>query len=129
MHALTSRPLAAAVTVSLCLFALSRSAYADDVRFQTTESGLELWNQTPDVAMVPVRVGRSGTRMARSYVYTPLCQSTPCTANMALGTHVLGLSQPGGSIVEGDSAVNIGGQSTITGTYHDRSVVRALGWA
>ena len=128
MRALTSWPVTA-VTVSLCLLAPSRPANADDVRFQTTDPGLELWNQTPDVAMVPVRVGRFGTRMTRSYVYSPLCPATPCTASMALGTHVLGLSQPGGPIVEAESAVSIGGQSTITATYHDRSIVRALGWA
>ncbi len=66
--------------------------------------------------------------MERSFVYAPLCSSSPCTVNMAVGTHALALSAPGGSLLEAESYVKIDGESTVTGEYHDRSGLRSAGY-
>jgi hypothetical protein len=129
MKAFAPRPLAAAVTVSFSLLTLlgpAKAARADDVHFETSDPGFELWNRTNQVAMVPVRVGRS-VQDQRSYVFEPLCRAMPCTANLAPGSHVLAISQPGEELVTAESRVTIDGPADLTATYHDRSSLRGLG--
>jgi hypothetical protein len=129
MKAFTPRPLAAAVTVSFFLLTLlgpAKAARADDVHFDTSDPGFELWNRTNQVAMVPVRVGRS-VQDERSYVFEPLCPAMPCTANLAHGSHVLAISRPGEDLVAGDARVKIDGPADVTATYHDRSNQRGIG--
>ena len=128
LNALARRALAAAVVplfALLTLLASAHSARADDVRFEGSEPGLELWHRTSSVAMVPVRAGR-GIGTQRVLLYEPLCASIPCTVGLALGPHSLGLSQPGGPVIETEQ-LNVGGPATVTAAYHDNTLMRTLG--
>jgi hypothetical protein len=66
--------------------------------------------------------------MRRSYIFDPVCPRTPCNAQLAPGTHVLALSQPGGALVEAEDPLTVTSPSTVSGTYDDRSGMRSLGW-
>jgi hypothetical protein len=127
LNAIARRLLTATLLLPPCVLGAPRAAHADDVRVETKEPGLEVWDRTSEVVVVPVRLGRYGKGVARSFVYKPLCTAASCTAQLAPGTHVLGLSRAGEPNVEAESEVNIGGPATVAVTYVDRSALRAAG--
>jgi len=89
----TSSPLRSASPPSW-----SAQAHAEDARVQldTNDPRIEVFDRTNQVAMVPVRSGRSGTSLERTSVYASLCASTPCAKDLTIGDHWLALSLPGG---------------------------------
>jgi hypothetical protein len=125
MSARALRMIVAAV-LPATLLGSSPTAHADEVRVEATEPGLSLWNRSSQVAMVPVRYGRNGITMERSYLYDALCTNVPCVVNLDPGLYALGLSRHGGAVVEGP-AVSFGGPSAVTASYHDRFGWRAFG--
>jgi hypothetical protein len=122
----------AAVAVPFCL-TLAGAAHADEpttapVIAETDSPGLEVFDQTPAVTMVPVRIGRyGGTTFQRAHVFAPVCNPSPCSGELALGSHVLALSKPGRGLVRAETPVTIEGPSTIHGTLEDNSGWRAAG--
>jgi hypothetical protein len=124
-------PSALGALLGLLIFA-PRIAHADGpvpLHIETSGDELEVFDRTNDVAMVPVRVGRYGTALERSYVFAPLCAHTPCEAYLAPGRHHLAVSEPGGHLVQGDEALDVGSPATLTWTYADRSGWRLGGLA
>jgi hypothetical protein len=121
--------LASALSCLACVV-WSRPARADgvldSVRIDANDDA-EVFRRTDEVASVPVRVGRFGTRMARAPVYAPVCVRTPCETKLADGRYYLALSEPGGEVVESDTPVDLQGDASVHGTYTDRSLLRGIG--
>jgi hypothetical protein len=108
-----------------------RAAYAADpvsLHIDATDPDLEVFDRTNQVAMVPVRVGRSDTTLERTYVFKPLCKA-PCDVELEPGRHVLALSKQGGGVVEGDDVIHLNGPATVSASYTDRGSWRGAGLA
>jgi hypothetical protein len=120
-------PLSAVVLVLLAPLA-ARADDAAAVHIATPGADLQIFNRTNDVTMLPVRVGRGATALERSYVFSPLCDHTPCDVRLEPGRHVLALSEPGGALLQGE-AVHVDGTATITATHIDRTGLRIVGGA
>jgi hypothetical protein len=111
-------------------FSLPAHAYGPepgpDVHVDAEDPGLQVWDRTSAVAVVPTRVGRSMENVS-SPVYVPIC-TAPCDTTLRPGIHHLGVSLRDGEVLETDADVTIAGPSRVTATYHDRSAVRGLGF-
>jgi hypothetical protein len=102
------------------------SAESPSVSFTSPSEKLEIFERTGETdSRAP---GERGVNVRRPQ-YAPLCPSpTPCEAPLPLGTHVLGVARPGGSVMEVSESVRIDGPTDVEVKVKDRWGVRAAGW-